>query len=84
MYTLVCSVDVQDGLVIQPLTEWLHSDSSVLRSEEATDLSYIFDFIRASNGGQYTCRSTINIAAVGVTNLSNSSSVGVSVEGQYE
>ena len=81
MYTLVCRVAVQNGLVNLPLTQWLHPNSSVLRSEETTDLNYIFVAIRASAGGQYTCRSTINIPEVGVTNLSASSSIDVTVEG---
>ena len=84
MYTLVCRVDVLDGLVNPPLTEWLYPNSSVLTSENTTDLSYTFDSIQASDGGQYTCRSTINIAEVGVTDVSNSSSINVTVEGMIE
>ena len=70
-----------DGLVDAPLTEWSDSSSSVLRSAATTNLNFTFDPIKASDGGQYTCRSTINIPAVGVTNLSSSSSVDVNVEG---
>ena len=81
MYTLICIVYVQNGLVIPPLTEWLDSTGTVLISANGIRLNMTFNPLNTSNGGRYTCRSTVNIPDAEVNYLSSIKTVDVIVEG---
>ena len=81
IYTLICIVDVQDGLVIPPLTEWLDSTGTVLISANEICLNMTFNPLNTSNGDRYNCRSTVNIPDAEVNNLSSNKTIDVVVQG---
>ena len=93
MLTLTCRVTVVEGLTVQPDVEWadpgdgaVMSDvndvtvGSVMRSGSESTLVLEFSPLRTSHGGQYTCRATINVPLIDISDLSNSSSQDVTVQ----
>ena len=96
MLTLTCRVTVVEGLTVQPDVEWLDSVGSavtsgmndvtignvMINSREST-IGLKFSTLRTSHGGQYTCRATINVPLMNISDLSNSSSQDVIVQSKF-
>ena len=93
MLTLTCRVTVVEGLTVQPDVEWADPGDgpvirdmnnvtvgSVMRSGSESTRVLEFSPLRTSHGGQYTCRATINVPLINISDLSNSSSQDVTVQ----
>ena len=86
VFTLSCTVTVVEGLVVQPNVEWVDSESivegagTVMTKGRVFTLDLVFNPLHTSHGGQYTCRATINIESINITNLLNSSSQNITVK----
>ena len=97
MLTLTCRVTVVEGLTVQLDVEWLDSGgsgavmnggddvnvSNVMRSGSESTLDLKFSPLRTSHGGQYTCRATINVPLINISDLSNSSCQDVIVQSKF-
>ena len=90
-FTLTCTVTVVKGLVVQPTVEWVDAGNMIVMSDEDgitvrtvdNALDLMFNPLLTSHGGQYTCRATINIESINITNLQNGRSQNVIVTSEY-
>ena len=84
-YTLTCTATVIENLVVEPALEWLARDRNVVGGNDITvrpsvtmgtntTLTLIFNPLRTSHGGRYTCRASINIPAISFSNSSEADS----------
>ena len=68
--SLTCTATVIPHLAMDPLLEWVGSNSPYssimdpVRSGEAFSRTLVFSPLRTSHGGQYSCRATINITDI--------------------
>lgn len=70
-YTLVCTVTVIEGITLPVTIEWLHSNGSAVANERIviqnntvsliTTLTMTFTPVLTTDGGDYSCRATINV-----------------------
>ena len=73
-FTIQCTVNVNSGIRLHPLMEWVGSDGSVVESEENRTmvelrksglhrytLSLSFNPALSSDGGRYTCRANLSV-----------------------
>ena len=76
-YQLICTVEVVEGLVVQPTVAWLDptnqtaSQSNITvgtaqRNGVNTILTLTFTPLRTSHMGQYTCQAIVNIQEVSI------------------
>ena len=74
-YELICTVEVVEGLVVQPTVAWLDPTNQTAsqpnitvgtaqRNGVNTTLTLTFNLLRTSHMGQYTCQAIINIQEV--------------------
>ena len=94
-YTLTCTVEVVERLVVTPDVEWLDPDNNVITtggditvgspqpSGTTTTLILTFNPLLTSYGGEYTCRANITIDEISIIDLSNTSSTDVIVQSKY-
>ena len=91
-YTLTCTVEVVERLVVTPDVEWLDPDNNVVAtggditvgspetSGTTTTLTLTFNPLLTSHGGEYTCRANITIEKISIIDLSNTDSIDVIVQ----
>ena len=92
-YALVCQVSVVEGLVVDPNPSvvWLDSTGRTVGGLNITagrtsiegsvvTRNLTFNFLRTSNGGEYTCRASISVSSISIANISNSSSTRITVK----
>ena len=90
MFTLTCNVTVVEGLIVPPTIEWVDAGGMIIASDEdgiivnnaVSTLDLVFNPLNTSHGGEYTCRATINIQSINITNLLNSHSQNVIVQSE--
>ena len=88
VFTLTCTVTVVGDLVVQPKVEWVDSESimdgvsTVMNNGRVFTLDLVFNPLNTSHGGQYTCRATIDIESINITNLQNNFSHNVIVRSE--
>ena len=74
-YQLICTVEVVEGLVVQPTVSWLDPTNqpasqpnitvgTAQRNGVNTTLTLTFTPLRTSHMGQYTCQAIVNIQEV--------------------
>ena len=63
-YSLTCSVQVVDHLVVEPSVEWTRQDSSQVTATSGSSLMLNFNPLRTSDGNNYTCTATVNVSGV--------------------
>ena len=74
-YQLICTVEVVEGLVVQPTVAWLDptnqpaskqsiAEGTAQRDGVSTTLTLTFTPLRTSHMGQYTCQAIVNIQEV--------------------
>ena len=90
-YTLTCTVEVVEGLVVTPDVKWLDPDNNVVAtggsitvgspetSGNTTTLTLTFNPLQTSHGGEYTCRAKITIEDISV-DVTSSDSFNVIVQ----
>ena len=71
-YTMLCTVDVVPGLVVEPLIEWTRMDD-VLNASTGSSLQLNFDPLYASNASMYTCKAKVLISNVGINSVGEAS-----------
>ena len=75
-YTLTCTVEVVEGLVVRPDVEWLDPDNNTItnggditvgsQETSGTITTLTFNPLHTSHGGEYTCRAKITIEDISV------------------
>ncbi len=60
-YTLTCEVVVSDGT---PTLQWTGPGGETILEQSGTTLNLTFSPLNTSNGGEYTCQSTVGVGAV--------------------
>ena len=93
---LICRVTVVEGLTVQPDVVWLDFEGDpvmsgvnhvtvgiVMRNDTESILGLQFSPLHTSHGGQYTCRATIDIQSIGISDLSGNSSHNVMVQSKH-
>ncbi len=60
-YTLTCEVVVGEGT---PTLQWTGPGGETILEQPGTSLNLTFSPLNASDGGEYTCQSTVGIGAV--------------------
>ncbi len=60
-YTLTCEVVVGKGA---PTLQWIGPGGETILEQPGTFLNLNFSPLNTSNGGEYTCQSTVGVAAV--------------------
>ena len=90
-YTLTCTVEVVERLVVTPDVEWLDPDNKVITtggditvgspetSGTTTTLTLTFNPLHTSHGGEYTCRANITVDGISV-DVTSSDSFNVIVQ----
>ena len=89
VYSLVCIVKVVDGLVVVPGVVWMKDGGVLVNGTNTTltrtvsggnsTLNLTFNPLLTSHGGQYTCVANISIPIISLYNVSNQSSVNMTV-----
>ena len=64
VYSLTCSVQVVDHLVVEPSVEWTRQDGSQVTATSGFSLMLNFNPLRTSDGNNYTCTATVNVPSV--------------------
>ena len=78
VYSLTCSVQVVDHLVVEPSVEWTRQDGSQVTATSGSSLLLNFNPLRTSDGNRYTCTATVNVPSE--VTVSGEQSVGVTVQ----
>ena len=71
-YSLQCSATLAAVLVVQPDMKIAFPNSTEISQAINSSIEYRFNSLRISDGGQYTCTSTINIPQAGIADLHTS------------
>ena len=89
VYSLVCMVKVLDGLVVVPDVVWMKDGGVLVNGTNIiltrtvsggnSTLNLTFNPLLTSHGGQYTCVANISIPIISLYNVSNQSSVNMTV-----
>ncbi len=66
-YTLSCKVVVGEGM---PTLQWIGPGGETILEQPGTFLNLTFSPLNTSSGGEYTCQSTVGVAAVERTAMS--------------
>ena len=80
-HTLTCTATVVENLVVEPTLKWLNTDTNIVGGNDITvgppittntnsTLTLTFNPLHTSHGGRYTCRASINISAISLSNSS--------------
>ncbi len=67
-YTLTCEVVVGEGT---PTLQWTGPGGETILEQSGTSLNLTFSPLNTSNGGEYTCQSTVGVGAVKKTASTN-------------
>ena len=81
-YQLICTVVVVEGLVVQPTVTWIYPTNdpmnelnitvgSAQRNGVSTTLTLIFNPLRTSHRGRYTCQAGVGIPEVSIDVMGN-------------
>ena len=92
-YTLTCTVMVVNGLVVVPQVMWLKNGASVVVgngtsvtpgvvSANTTTVTFQFNPLHTSDGGQYSCIANVSLPVISITSLFNISSVNLTVQSE--
>ena len=71
-YSLQCSATLAAVLVVQPDMKIAFPNSTEISQAINSSIEYRFNSLRISDGGQYTCTSTINLLQAGIADLHTS------------
>ena len=71
-YTFECSASVVAGLVVEPHMKIVFPNSTEISVVATKSLNHTYTSLKISDGGQHTCRATIEIPQAGITNLQSS------------
>ena len=90
-HTLSCFASTQDYVLVVPVLNWdfVGARSGVLEGQQmdtsntAARRSLIFNPVRSSHAGQYSCRARIVIPQAGI-NLNSSAKQNISVRGKLQ
>ena len=94
VFALTCSVTVVANVYSPPAIEWQYSNGSLITTGgnielvgplvcgRISNLTLKFNRTRTSDHGQYNCQANITIPLADISNLMNTSTVTVSVQGQ--
>ena len=63
-YSLTCSVQVVDHLVVESSVVWTRQDGSQVTATSGTSLMLNFNPLRTSDGSRYTCTATVDVSNV--------------------
>ena len=89
-YTLTCTVEVVEGLV--PVVQWLDPFSNTIVSGgdftvgdptidgTTTTLTLTFNPLRTSHGGEYTCRATVTVEEVSISDVTGEDTFTVTLQ----
>ena len=83
-YSLHCSALVVAGLVVLPDLKIVFPNSTEILVTNRSSLDYMFSSLKASDGGQYTCISTVSIPQIGITDFQSSAMETIIVVGMYK
>ena len=90
VYSLVCTVKVDDRLVAVPDVVWMKDGGVLVNGTNTTltrtvnsTLNLTFNPLLTSHGGQYTCVGTISVPQLSLS-ITNSSAVTVSVQSEFD
>ena len=72
-----------DNLVVDPTVTWMDSEGNTRNSGTGTTLDLTFDPLRTSDGGEYTCRASITIDEISITDLSDDETQSITVQSEY-
>ena len=64
VYSLTCSVQVVDHLVVEPSVKWTRQDGSQVIATSGSSLLLNFNPLRTSDGNNYTCTATVHVTDV--------------------
>ena len=64
VYSLTCSVQVVDHLVVKPSVEWTRQSGSQVTATSGSSLLLNFNPLKTSDGNNYTCTTTVNVPSV--------------------
>ena len=64
-YSLTCSVQVVQHLLVEPSIEWTRQDGTVLNTSSGYSLQLNFNPLRISDSSHYTCRANITVTGAG-------------------
>ena len=90
-YTLVCQVSVVEGLVVNPVVDWLDSNGTAVSGLDITvgrpniegsvvTRNLTFSPLHTSHGGDYTCRASISVSSI---SLSSSNLTHIIVQSMF-
>ena len=90
-YTLVCQVSVVEGLVVNPVVEWLDSNGTAVSGVNLSvgepniegsvaTRNLTFSPLHTSHGGNYTCRASISVSRI---LLSSSNLTRITVQSMF-
>ena len=81
-YTLTCTAEVVEGLVVVPVVWWTDPSNKTIVSGidftvrdpvtvgNITTVTLTFNSLHTSHGGEYTCQATITIEEISISDLS--------------
>ena len=64
VYSLTCSVQVVDHLVVEPSVVWTRKDGSQVTATSVSSLLLNFNPLRTSDGNRCTCTATVHVPSV--------------------
>ena len=82
-YSLECTASVVDDLIVLPDLVIVGPNSTIISLSDTSSLIYTFTPLRTSDGGEYTCTTTVNIPEAEITNLQSSTTQTITVSSQY-
>ena len=82
-YSLECTASVVDDLIVLPDLVIVFPNSTMSSMNNTSSLDYMFTPLRTSDGGEYTCTTTVNIPEAEITNLQSSTTNTITVSSQY-
>ena len=88
VYTLTCNTTVVDNLAVEPDIQWLYTNGTTVGGTNITvgavrmmgnrfTRNLTFFPLRTSHGGQYICRTSVDIQAISLSSINSESTINV-------